>query len=111
MARDIRHDGTAGSELIVENGVAYLRRFQAGRKAHLEFLNELRKNPGALDHLSFAGWELSIPEVDLKMWKELIPELDSLDRETRMRAWKWFMKSEHADPYRVRERQRVVIAS
>lgn len=111
-ARDVRqHDEHITSELIVENGQAFLRRFQRGRSAHLDYLAELRKNPDALNHLSFAGWELSIPEVDLMMWKELLPDLDSHDRETRKRAWKWFMKSEHADPYRVRERQRGIITT
>ncbi len=112
MARDIRQvSESVGSELIIENGVAHNRRFDPGRKAYLDYLSELRKNPGALDNMSFAGWELSFPEVDLLMWKELIPDLDSHDRETRMRAWKWFIKSEHSDPYRVRERQRAIITS
>lgn len=97
------------NELIVEDGVAHWRHHDSSIKPHLEYLAELRKNPGALDHMSFAGWELSFPSVEhLQLIKNKLPDLDSPDRETRRRAWAWFMKSSYADPYRVRERRRAV---
>ena len=95
------------SELHVDNGVAHWRTVNAGRKAHLDYLQELRKNPEAIRHLSFAGLELSFPDVsELDWWKRQIPDLDSPDRETRKRAWSWFMGSSYSDPYRVRERKK-----
>ena len=112
MPRDVKqHAETLWSDMIVEDGIVHIRRIDTGRTAYLEYLNELRKNKDALNHLSFAGWELSIPEVDLLMWKEILPDLDSDDRETRLRCWKWFMKSEHSDPFRVRERKRGILTT
>jgi hypothetical protein len=113
MPRDVQQIAPGVvSELIVENGVAHWQTRNAGRKAHLEYLAELRKNPDALDHLSFAGWELSFPDIsELALWKKRIPDLDSEDRQTRNRAWKWFMKSEHSDPYRVRGRKRGILTN
>lgn len=103
---DTQFDGVAGDDLVIADGKAHRRRFQPSRKAILEFNNELRKNPEALNHLSFAGWELCIPEVDYKMWCELIPDLASDDNETNLRAWKKFIASEWCDPYRVRDRKK-----
>ena len=113
MPRDLtRINEHIVNELVVENGVAHWRHYDSAERAHMEMLKELRKNPDALDHMSFAGWELSFPSVErLQMIKNKFPLLDSEDRQTRRRAWAWFMKSEYADPYRVRERKRGLITA
>ena len=82
------------------------RQIQPARDSILEFNQELRKNEGALQHLSFAGAELNIPDLDLIRLQKKYPELNSPHGETRTRAWLKFMGSAEADPYRLRDRKR-----
>lgn len=70
------------------------------------FNAELKKNPGALGHLSFGGLELNIPELDYLALVKKYPNLRHTDGETRTTAWTVFMQSSEADPYRVRDRNK-----
>lgn len=77
-----------------------------GRFAILDENQELRRNPDAIQNLSFAGPCLQIPEPDLyALWRKY-PELNVADKMTRRNAWLKFIGSSEADPYRVRERNR-----
>ena len=72
----------------------------------LEANQELRKSPDALRPLSFMGWELSIPELNYYALIKKYPDLAAPDKDTSFRAWKKFLKTSEADPYRVRDRRR-----
>ena len=72
----------------------------------LERNAELRKNPDAIDDLTFAGLELVIPLVDLARLRKKYPALNALDGKERTDAWRRFFGSREADPYRVRDRKK-----
>lgn len=93
-------------DIVIEDGVAHVRHWQPSARAILEFNKELRKNRGAFNNLTFAGWEMIIPEAHLYYWYKWIPDLDSHDRETKLRAWKAFIASFISDPYRTYERRK-----
>ena len=67
---------------------------------------ELRKNPDAIDDLTFAGLELTIPLVDLAILRKKYPGLNAMDGQERTDAWRRFFGSSEADPYRIRDRKR-----
>jgi hypothetical protein len=50
---------------------------------------------------SFGKVELCIPEIMLRKLKRKYPELDSADRETKVRAWKKFLGTSESRPFRV----------
>ena len=99
-------DGAILSTWKVEQGHLVRRQHQPNHGQILQFNRELQKNVGAVRDLSFAGWTLQIPENDLyELWKKY-PELNSPNGDERTLAWKAFIRSSEADPYRIRPRQR-----
>lgn len=50
---------------------------------------------------SFGKVELRIPELVLQKLKRKYPELDSGDREIKVKAWKKFIRSSEAKPWKV----------
>lgn len=72
----------------------------------LNFNNEIRKNPGAINSLSFMGAELNIPVLHLRrLWKKY-PELNAKNGQVRTAAWMKFMGSSEADIYRLKDRSK-----
>lgn len=51
-------------------------------------------------------WALSIPPDDLAQLKLLYPDLGSVDRDIKHKAWQKFMKNSASEPYRVYEPSR-----
>lgn len=90
----------------VEGGTLVRSRSQPDRVQLLEHNQELRNNPGALRDMSFAGLEMNLPELDYYLLIEQYPDLNSPDAEIKTKAWRKFMASPLADPYRVRDRPR-----
>lgn len=72
----------------------------------LEANVELRKSPDALRELSYGKWMLSIPELHYHRIVQKHPDLAALHMHTRHQAWKKFINSSEAAPYRVRNRRR-----
>lgn len=94
------------SRFKIEQGQLVRKQTQADSDAIKNANAELRKNPDALRNLSFGALALKIPEIDLYvLWKKY-PELNSTDRMTRRNAWRRFINSSEADPFRVRTRTR-----
>lgn len=72
------------------------------RSAILERNKELRRNPGAVNDLSFGRLALSIPELDYWHLRKKYPEMFDGDKETRQRALARFCASPESAPYKVR---------
>ena len=99
-------DGVIWSSWKVEHGHLVRRQRQPSQDSVLQFNQELRRNPGAVRPMSFMGLELNIPAVDLRiLWKKY-PALNSTNGEEKTAAWRKFMGSSEADPYRVRDRSK-----
>ncbi len=94
-------DGLLQSETIVEGGMVYNRLSQPDRPLIMDYINELRKNPGALRKLESMGLELTIPLADYYTLHRKYPDLKSPCAETRSRAWFKFMASAESAPYKV----------
>ena len=76
----------------------------------LEANRELRKNPAAIRPMSFMGWELCMPELNYYALIKKYPDLAAPDKDTSLRAWKKFLRTSEADPYRVRDRRRARVS-
>ena len=100
-------DGAILSQWKVEQGHLVRKQTQPTEDLLLDSNAELRKNPGALRPLSFMGLELRIPELHYLRLVKKYPDLNSPDGLTRRNAWRKFMASAEADPYRVHDRVRV----
>ena len=72
----------------------------------LEANAELRKSPEALRPLSYGAWMLCMPELNFLAAQKKHPDLASLDSHTRYQAWKKFINSSEAAPYRVKHKAR-----
>ena len=99
-------DGVLFADFKIEGGELVRRIRQPSEDRILDRNRELRKNPGALRELTFAGLELNIPVLHYERLTAKYPDLHSLSAETRTRAWRKFMGSSEADPYRVRDRKK-----
>lgn len=77
---------------------------QPNRELLLERNAKLRRE-GGLANLTFAEHALRIPEIDYYQLKDRHPELASMDPEIRTRAWRAFVASSEADPYRTKDRR------
>ena len=97
-------DGVLFADWRMQGGELVRRIRQPSEDRILDRNAELRKNPGALRELSFAGLELTIPELHYLRLIQERPDLHSSDAETKTRAWRAFIASSDADPYRVRDR-------
>jgi hypothetical protein len=97
-------DGELFAQWRIEQGHLVRTVTQPREDRILDANRELRKAPGALRPLSWAGLELSIPELHYYRLVKKYPELASRDGETKTRAWRRFLASSEADPYRVRDR-------
>jgi hypothetical protein len=100
-------DGVIGACFKQEGGGIFRYWFQPNRNEILENNLRLRNEPDAIEHKESMGWELSIPEVDFYHLIDIYPDLNSSDKDTRERAWKRFLGSSEADPYRVRDRTKI----
>ena len=98
-------DGTLVRRIVEHCDGLYSTLFQPSRKMILERNAELRKNPGALNNMEMMGLELTMPEEDYWTLVRKYPDLKSSDPTVRTVAWRNFMGSREADPYRVRERK------
>ena len=88
----------------LEQGHLVRHQVQPTRNAVLERNATIQREPEALRRLDWASWQLSIPELDMKILAKKHPELMNPDGPTRKAAWKRFIESDEADPYRVRAR-------
>ena len=102
-----RFDGELLASWKVEDGKLVRRMTQPREDRILDDLSEIRKSPDALRNLEWAGWELSIPELHFHRLVQKYPELQAPDREICLKAWKRFLGTSEADPYRVRDRRRL----
>ncbi len=76
---------------------------QPSERHILEHTQELRRNPGVLNDLSFGRCQLIIPEVVMEELRRRNPELQAgADNESRTRWWQRFARSSASRPYRVR---------
>ena len=99
-------DGILFSEFKVEGDRLVRRTAQPTRRPILEFVHRIRTEGDAVRPLTFMGWELSIPENDYFPLLEKYPELNSPDAEIRTRAWRKFIGSSEAEPYRINRKVR-----
>ncbi len=99
-------DGVLLSSWRFEGGKLVRKQTQPSRELILDHNAELKKNPDALRHLSFAGLELNIPMLDLIVLQKKYPALASSIGQERKAAWLKFMGSSESDPYRVRDRRK-----
>jgi len=96
LSRELVHDqgsDTLHSRLVMSTNI---------RSAILERNQELRRNPGALQDLSFGRLALSIPELDYWHLRKKYPDMFEGDAETRQRALARFCASPESAPYKVR---------
>jgi hypothetical protein len=70
------------------------------RRQVLEQARQLRVD-GTRPGTPWAGSELMIPELDYYVLVRRFPDLASPDAEIRLKAWKRFLGTSLADPYRV----------
>ncbi len=75
---------------------------QPDRPLILQRNANLRKNPSALNDLSFGRQELSIPTVDYEALKKKYPVLVQGSNAERTAFYQRFIKSSESLPYRVR---------
>ena len=99
-------DGVLFSSWRFEGAQLVRKQTQPSRELILDHNAELKKNPGALQNLSFAGLELNIPVLDLIVLQKKYPALGSSIGQERKAAWLKFMGSSESDPYRVRDRRK-----
>lgn len=71
------------------------------RAAIMDRNAELRKNPGAINDLSFGRLAISMPELDYWQLVKRKPELQAPDKQTRDAAWAKWMASAESAPYKV----------
>ena len=100
------NDGELFADWRIQQGHLVRRIRQPREDAILDANAELRKNPDALRPLSFMGWALCIPELHWLRLQKTHPELFAPDAATQQSAWRLFLASSEADPYRVRDRSR-----
>ena len=94
LGREMHLDGTVvHSRLVMNTSI---------RQAILVRNKELRKNPGAIQDLSFGRMELSIPELDYWHIRKKWPGMFDGDIETRKAQLQRFMASPESAPYKVR---------
>lgn len=72
------------------------------RAAVLEFNKRLRNGDGSAGKHDFGHVVLQIPELDFYILRERFPDLAAPDGETRLRAWKKFLRDPLSEIYRVR---------
>jgi len=99
-------DGVLLHQFRMEGDTLVRKQTQPNQDKIKNWNKELRKNKGALGHLSFGGLELNIPEVDYEALVIKYPDLRCKDSLTRTLAWTKFMATSEADPFRVRDRRR-----
>jgi len=73
------------------------------RRSVLAAVADIRRE-GVRPGTPWGGVELMIPELDYAVLTRRFPDLGSPDHEIRLRAWKGFLATSAADPYRVRPR-------
>lgn len=95
-------DGVVIRENVIDDGKLYGRLVQPSRNVILDRNAELRKNPDALRPMQSMGLELTIPVADYYALKKKYPDLSSPDGLTRTLAWKKFLGTAEAIPYKVR---------
>lgn len=78
---------------------------QRGRRSLLDGVQTVRQDRLARK-MPWGEPSLEIPLVDMHFLKKANPDLDSLDGETKTKAWKRFLASPESLPYRVRGRGR-----
>jgi len=71
-----------------------------------EILELNRQALGNLKSVDGMKWALSIPPDDMFMLKQRFPDLDSLDRDIKHKAWQKFMKTSESEPFRVYQRSK-----
>ena len=110
MRSNFTTDGTLIRQTLIDNnGVLHGRLLQPERLAILKHNAELRRNPEAWKKTDFGmRTELSIPEVDYHYLLKKYPALGSTNAQEKSLAWKKFMQSSECDPYRVRDKKRLV---
>ena len=91
--RSVPHEGKLYSRLVMDTSI---------RNAILERNAELKKNPGAVNDLSFGRLTMSMPELDWEHWKKVYPDLASQDASIMNAALAKFMRTSEAAPYLVR---------
>lgn len=91
--RSVPHEGKLYSRLTMSTNI---------RTAILERNQDLQRNPGALNDLSFGRWALSIPELDHYYLVKKYPDLQSHDKTVKAAALAKFMASTESAPYKVR---------
>jgi hypothetical protein len=91
--RYCQHEDSLNSRLVMSTNI---------RTAILERNQELQRNPGALNDLTFGRMALSIPVLDNHYLVKKYPDLQSDDGPTKQRALAKFMASTESIPYRVR---------
>jgi len=103
-------DGTIIQQAILDDDlVLHTRLMQPERQAILRHNAELRRNPEAWKKTDFGmRTELSIPEVDYILLLRKYPKLGSKNAHEKTLAWQEFMRSSECDPYRVRDKKRIV---
>ena len=106
MRKTWETDGVIFQNWRVEGGELVREAVQPSRRSILEFNAEVRKNPGTVRKLDWAGLAVNIPELDFYRLQKMFPELNSPDGEIRTKAWRRFFRSSLADPYRVADRSR-----
>jgi hypothetical protein len=73
----------------------------ANRNRALEFLKELRRNPGAVKQKTDLRLALSIPEADMALLKARYPVLVQGGTHEKKRFWAWYMRQAESAQYRV----------
>jgi len=91
--RSVPHEGKLYSRLVMSTNI---------RQAILHRNQELKKNPGAVNDLSFGRLALSIPELDHHYLVQKYPDLASPDAGIKNAALAKFMASSESIPYRVK---------
>lgn len=102
----MQRDGPIFSSWKMEGTHLVRTQVQPSQDIILDFNAELRKNKGALRHLSFAGLELNIPEIDFYVLLKKYPDLGCPDAEIKTKAWRKFIGTSESDKFRVRDRRR-----
>jgi hypothetical protein len=99
------YDGAVRSSLTVEHspggeGFTFSRLEHQDCAAILDHNREVMAAGGSRT-ASFGKVELCIPELELRKLKRRYPDLASPDKEIRLKAWKRFIQTAEAKPWKV----------
>ncbi len=90
---------------FTKQALAVLHIMQRRDYAHLDNQMDMAKDEIIRD-LTFGRWALSIPEDHHEVLTMLYPDLQSQDATIKTLAWKAFMDTDDALPYKVNSKQR-----